>query len=254
MSGHSQAEIRSFIYGHNSSDQRSDNEPAAYDQDSFFSQHDNSLQQAENNDIAYTKTLPDVLLFKDLSGVRIIDTAESLGNIFGKKEILFRRGTESDQAQQVQALDKERNLRILSPELACSEFEKVANIVYSKNRRTVPAILKESDSKRILCCSSFIEKLPLLRIVTKCPVIVETSDGNTKVITRYDPDTGIYAMGEKPEDVDLKDAIAILLSSIEEFHFKSPADKSRAAASVITPAIIMGGIEDFRRKPSWKRF
>jgi hypothetical protein len=248
MNGYSPKDFCDFIDAPVMSNKLPDKVPAEDGNESFFSESiysDSDCRTGSDNRTSNIK-LPEVLLFKDLSGVRIIDTAESLGNIFGKKEILFRRGTGNDQAQQVQAMDKERNLKILSPELACSEFEKVANLVYYKNRRTVPAILKESDSKRILCCSSFIEKLPLLRIVTKCPVIVEASDGNTKIITRYDPDTGIYAMGEKPEDVDIKDAIAILLSSIEEFHFKSSADKSRAVASIITPALIMGGIADFR--------
>jgi hypothetical protein len=49
-----------------------------------------------------------------------------------------------------------------------------------------------------------------------------------------------------PPDVSIDEAVEIILSSIAEFDFKSPADQSRAIASIITPALIMGGLVDFR--------
>lgn len=223
-------------------------QPTTYDGDRFFtgSTSCDLNQQIANQGCARGKILPEVLVFKDGTGVRIIDTAENLGKIYEKKEIFFRRQVGNGKAQEVQTLDNERNLKILAPELACSEFEKVASLTYYKKGKTIPAVLKESDSKRIICCSSFVDKLPPLKIITKCPVIVETPDGDTKIITRYDRHTGIFAAGERPVEMDVHDAIEILLSSIEEFSFQSPADQSRALASIITPALIMGGIGRFR--------
>ena len=203
-------------------------------------------RRIENNSYEREKILQEVLVFKAGSNVRITDTAESLGKICEKREIIFKRLAENGQAQQVQVLDKERNLKILSPALACSEFEKMAKLSYYKNHKTVPTVLKEADAKVILCCDSFIDRLPLIKIITKCPVIVDAANGGTKIINTYDPHTGIFAMGERPKDMDVNEAIEVILSSIEEFSFQSPADQSRAIASIITPALIMGGIGNFR--------
>lgn len=193
-----------------------------------------------------THVLPTVVLFKDGTGVKINDTAQCLGKIYSKTERLFSRITGSDKEQQIQILDKGRNLQIISPAKFCSEVETVANIITKKNDKVIPAILKESDAKRILSCENFSDRLPPLNIVTRCPVIVEMPNGKTKVITRYDRTHGIYAMGEKPLEVDIDHAREIILESIAEFDFKSPSDKARAVASFITPGLVMGDIANFR--------
>ncbi len=190
--------------------------------------------------------LPEVLLFKNGTGVTIVETAENFGKLYEEKEVLFRRISADGHEPQVQTVANDRSLRMLSAALACSEFEKVARITTYKNYKTVHAVLTENDTKRILCCPNFMNRLPPLRMFAKCPVIIEAANGGTRIINTYDRRTGIFAMGERPAEVDANEAIEIILSSIDEFHFKSPADKSRALASIITPAIIMGGIANFR--------
>lgn len=218
--------------------------------DSFFSQlayHDSGPRTASISCVPQT-TRPEVLLFKDGTGVTINDTAEHLGDSYANKETLFLRDTGggNSKASLIQILDKDRNLKIFTPEAACSEFEKVARICVLKKNEFIHAILKTADTARILSCDVFISKLPLIKIVTRCPVIIETSNGETKIINRYDRDSGIFGTGPMPPDVSIDEAVELILSSIEEFDFMSPADKSRAIANIITPALIMGGIENFR--------
>lgn len=189
---------------------------------------------------------PEVLVFKDGTDVTINDTSEQLGYIYKKKTTLFVRDMGDGKASQIQILDKDRNLKILSPEAACSEFEKVARICILKKHDFHHAVLKKSDTERILNCDAFSERLPLIRIVTRCPVIIQTSNGETKIISNYDRESGIYATGPMPPILSVDEATTLMLSSIEEFDFKSPADQSRAIASIITPALIMGGLVDIR--------
>jgi hypothetical protein len=98
----------------------------------------------------------------------------------------------------------------------------------------------------LLSSENFVDKIPPLKIIAKCPVIIQRPNGDIKIINSYDRESGIFAIGEKPKDMSVDEAVDILLSSIEEFLFNSPADKSRALASIITPALIMGGIVKFR--------
>lgn len=193
--------------------------------------------------------LPVVLLFKDGTDVRINDTARNLGAIYTNMLRLFRRaaGSEGGQRNQVQRLDSSRVLRLFSPDEACSEFESVAQIKNQHPQKgPIHAVFKEADAKRILGSEQFYNRLPLIRIVTKCPVIIELVDEATAVINDYHRESGIFAAGDQPATMDINVAIKTILSIIDEFDFKSPADKSRCIAAIITPALIMGGIGKFR--------
>jgi hypothetical protein len=250
MNGYSPKDFCDFIDAPVSSNEPPADIPTENGNDSFLSEstYCDSDRRTESNNLTSKHTLPEVLLFKDGTGVRITDTAEQLGDIYEKKEILFFRvtGNGNVSAHQIQILDKCRNLKILASEAACSEFEKVARISIFKKHKFIHAVFKKADADRILNCDIFINKLPPIKIITKCPVIVETADGDTKIINNYDRDSGIFAMGEKPQIINVDDAVEIILSSIDEFIFKSPADKSRAVASIITPALIMSGIGNIR--------
>jgi len=218
--------------------------PPALNADPNNKDHGRSHQ--DNMSSTNLNELPEIVLFRDGTGVSINDTACSLGEIYTSKEKLFRRISGESQSEQIQILDKNRNLKIVTPELACSEFETVAKIVVQKSEKRSHAILNESHAKRILPCSAFIDQLPPLRIVTRCPVIIELTDGELKIISNYDRSQGIYAMGDRPLDVCLDEAIEIILESIGEFYFNSPSDKSRAIASILTPALVIGGIGNIR--------
>lgn len=194
------------------------------------------------------KDLPEVILFRDGTGVTITDTCTHLGKIYSDKSKIFRRvsGHSNDKTQQLQIVDNDKNLKILSPECACSEFETEAQIITIKKNEKVHAVLKETDAKRILASPSFFSQLPPLRMVTRCPVIVQSANGQLKILNHYDRGSGIFASGTMPKDLNVDDAVSTILSSVDEFSFKSAADKSRALASIITPALIMGGIGNFR--------
>lgn len=193
--------------------------------------------------------LPVVLLFKDGTDITINNTAQGLGKIFMNKLLLFRRGIGNGggHRNQIQRLDTDRVLRYFSPDAACSTFETVAKIKHQHQQKgQIHAVIKETDAKRILGSEYFYNLLPTITIVTKCPVIIEMTDGATAIINDYDRETGIFASGDQPITMDVDDAVKIILSIIEEFDFKSPADKSRCIAAIITPALTMGRIGKFR--------
>ena len=77
-----------------------------------------------------------------------------------------------------------------------------------------------------------------------CPVLVEAQDGSLAVLGRgYHHELGglLILSGERPPEIPVKEAAASLTRLLEEFDFVTPADRSRALAAFITPALRIGG-------------
>jgi len=202
----------------------------------------NSIGRYAPSENRISDNLPEIYLFQDGSGIRISDTAAALGELYHNKQRLFRRP-----GGYVQYLDIEtQSLMILTPIRACSEFETVAIILIRKDGKNVQRILREADCKRLMESDAFVSQLPMIKLITKCPVIAIAAENETMIITQYDQDRGILASGKMPKAVDLEEAIRLLLMVIEEFAFQSSSDKSRCLASMITPALLMGEIGNIR--------
>jgi hypothetical protein len=87
------------------------------------------------------------------------------------------------------------------------------------------------------------ELLPPVASVLRCPVLIESGED---VIVRgqgYHPEHGglLILAGDEPPRLNLPEAIDSLKWLVEEFHFETPGDHSRALAGFITPALRMGG-------------
>jgi hypothetical protein len=87
--------------------------------------------------------------------------------------------------------------------------------------------------------------LPAIAAVHNCPIITEAERGEIEVISEgYHQTCGgrLVTGGRTPENVDLSVAVELLLDSVAEYDFASPADQSRAIACLITPALRFGGL------------
>jgi hypothetical protein len=88
------------------------------------------------------------------------------------------------------------------------------------------------------------ELLPRIRVVTRSAVIVRTPEGGARVLgPGYHPEAGgVLVTGSSvPEQVEAQTAVEKLRQLCRDFDFGSSGDESRAFASVITPALRIGG-------------
>ncbi|MBA3482964.1 MAG: hypothetical protein H0T51_14235 [Pirellulales bacterium] len=133
----------------------------------------------------------------------------------------------------------------MKPEQLASDMEHVARVVQFKIGKNgpeyAPAICKKATAELILAADAFKKRLPPLRILSRCPVLTER-DGQLIEVAGYDPDSGVLAYGSSPLQITLEGAQQALNEVLDGFLFASPADRSRALAGVITPALVMGGL------------
>ncbi len=124
-----------------------------------------------------------------------------------------------------------------------SEFETVVEFKKkSLKNDLVRAICPKTTAELIRYSDQFINSFPILKILSPSPVLVERPNGNLEIITGYDPDSGILAAGDQPEIMDLQSAINIIESLLRDFRYTTKADKSRAVAALISPALIFGAL------------
>ena len=92
-----------------------------------------------------------------------------------------------------------------------------------------------------MASQAFTDALPPLTVMSRCPVLIERG-GELVVVSGYDERSGILARGPAPEEMSFGDAVLALHRLLADFKFASRADKSRALAAMISPAMIMGGL------------
>ncbi|MEZ6101708.1 MAG: hypothetical protein R3E01_22470 [Pirellulaceae bacterium] len=170
---------------------------------------------------------------------RITDAAGLLGALLAKGGMHYRRG------QTVVMLDPDSNdglvLVPVKPATLCSEIEEVASIVRKTGDETEPAICSEGTAKLILASNAFARKMPRIRSISNCPLLVGPQ-GKLRLVIGFDADTGILTQGESPEDVPLDVAVQLLLDVVADFRFTTPSDKSRAVAALVTPALALSSL------------
>src|SRR5204862_4373246 len=84
--------------------------------------------------------------------------------------------------------------------------------------------------------------LPKLNGIVHCPMLIEKDGRLIEVSQGYNADTGLYVTSAQPPDnVDLEFAVGLLARILDGFDFVTLGDRSRAIASLITPALKLGG-------------
>ena len=147
----------------------------------------------------------------------------------------------------------EHRLEVLTKERAVSELERIARRtghriarleidgdVHRWRSRTMPL-----GSMETLLQTEAARKLPPIRQLVSCPVLVEKAGGGCEVLGKgyHGHGGGTYVTaGAAPQEVPIHEAIQALLDLHKDFAFVTESDKARTIAAMLCPALKMGGI------------
>jgi hypothetical protein len=177
--------------------------------------------------------------------VTISECAQKLFAIIAPTKSLFVRGgavvilTERD--------DGMLALEILRPAAARSFFEKHARLFAWRTGVDSKLVLKPTRcahdmADALLQTEEARTLLPRVAGLINCPFLRPVDGQAVASGTGYDAHTRLFVSGgSPPEDVDLKTAVSSLLDLHSEYDFQSESDKSRAIASLLSPALKFGG-------------
>jgi hypothetical protein len=175
----------------------------------------------------------------------ISESGRTLGTLLAKTERFFIRG-----GAVVKLLKESDGLPVLcdvKPATLASDFESVAYLckVDGVKKDGTPSLKSttcpEQTAKIISVSAAFREIMPPITVLTRCPVLIERA-GSLIQVAGYDRESGIYAAGRPAEPMAVEDARRLLCEILEGFKFATPADRARALAAMITPALVFGGL------------
>jgi len=178
------------------------------------------------------------------NGTEIIDTGRELGQLLAAAGHYTRGGKF--------ARINGRTIELPDVAQCRSIFESVARLgVYTKaddgTRKLEPRRCSKDNAEAVVKCDQFRNALPPINAVAHCPIL----DDAGEVVTGYHEPSGVYAFGDKPNDVPLDEARKILLGMLADFAFVTEHDHARAMACVLTPALAYSGLlGDAQRTPA----
>ena len=138
------------------------------------------------------------------------------------------------------------NVEVLEAVAAQSRFEKYVQFEKLKSIRDVftyePTTINKATAEQYLASAEAKKYLPSFSGLLACPLMIERDGQLHALQTGYDAITGYYVTtGRGVEEPPLEDAVDFLTSILNEFDFATQGDRSRAIASLITPALKLGG-------------
>jgi len=175
--------------------------------------------------------------------VTITESAEALFTAIGPRKQLFYRG-----GVVVELINEGEGftVQVLDAVAAQSRFEKYVR--FYKNAKVgnlnmpTPTTISETTAKQYLKSEACRNLLPKLNGVLHCPLLVEKEGRLHGVEQGYDEITGFFvATAQRPETIELQQAVELLTGMVNDFDFVTPGDRSRAIASLLTPALKLGG-------------
>lgn len=172
----------------------------------------------------------------------ISKSAEHLFKAIAPTKELFNRG--GVMAEIVED-ENGHSLQIVDAVAAQSRFENHVEFVKiaGKEKLEVPTVITEAMAKQYLKSEAFRKLLPKINGILQCPMLVEQCGRLHLVNNGYDEVTGYLVINARPvKEMALKQAEDALEQLIENFDFVTPGDRSRALASIITPALKLGGL------------
>jgi hypothetical protein len=185
--------------------------------------------------------LPEVLL--PGGATTILSVGQRLGQLLSQTDKHFSRGGVTATIGR----DKDRSpiLEPLRSSTLASVFETVAQLMrYAKKDGTIVSemtICSEQEAKLIQHSTSFQLALPPIHLLSPCPVLVE-QDGTLVQISGYNRKSGILSFGESAIEMPLEEAVNLLSDMLSDFRFATSADRARALAAIITPAMVFGNL------------
>lgn len=188
------------------------------------------------------KKLPSVHL--PYENVRICDTAKNLGMLMGKSLKIFNwGGVVVEINRQVTGYN---SLQPIEPVRFRSEIEHYADLkrwkVIDGTRESMPVRCSKDIAEALLMARDFSSQLPAIKTIACCPVLVSRPNGRLVQVCGYDHQSGILADGVAVPLCALDQARELLTGLLDDFKFASEGDKSRALASMLTPAFVLSGL------------
>lgn len=181
--------------------------------------------------------------------LQLHESARRAFEILAKSETLFLRGRRV--CELIEGEDGSLRLSIVNEQAFRSRIEKHAKVMAFRagphgKQLLTPNARCSLDTSRAWLESDARTLLPPIVAIHNCPMLIEDG-GHTHILGRgYHNKLGglLVTGGEMPRQMELPEAKAVLLSIIEEFDFATEADKSRAIASLLTPALKFSGALD----------
>ena len=175
----------------------------------------------------------------------ITDTGRALGRLLDATERYFIRG--GSVAKLACDSDGLPRLDEVKPAALASDFETVAHLckvegVGEDGQPQLKATTCSHQTATLIAASAaFREALPPIHVLTRCPVLIERA-GSLIQVSGYDRASGIFAAGNLSEPMLVEAARNLLSEMLEGFRFATPADRARALAALVTPALVFGGL------------
>ena len=198
-------------------------------------------QAAAPSVTAETNGKPAVLLPHGAQSIS--DTGHTLGELLARTQRFFIRG--GAVAKLSQDKDGLPLLDEVKPASLASDFESVARLLKIEKVDGQPtpvrATCAEQTAKVIAASAAFREAMPPIVVLTRCPVQIERAGGLVEVCG-YDRASGILAAGRPVERMDVAEARRLLCEVLDGFRFATSADRARALAAMVTPALVFGDL------------
>ena len=106
-----------------------------------------------------------------------------------------------------------------------------------------PTTISKAQAEVYLNSEQCRDLLPRLNGILRCPLLVEKDGRLRSLANGYDDETGYFVdSAQEPEEMDLEQATGFLDGLLDGFEFVSPGDRSRAIASMLTPALKLSGL------------
>ncbi len=175
--------------------------------------------------------------------VTISECARNLFKRIAKSKKAFSRG---GAPSRLVPDDHGVRIEVIADQQFRSDIEKLGPVMVWRsldgNDVLKPAICSADVAKALLCSSEARECLPQLRGIANAPILYRGSSGIKLLGRGLHEEAGLLITGGNVvENVPLPEALDLLNQLLAGFSFLTPADKARALAMLITPALRVGG-------------
>ena len=174
------------------------------------------------------------------------DSAEQLYEILKTTQKYFLRGRV---VCEVASSDHGPVLEPVTPTRASATWEKNTRFgfrAFKDGETKITLTLLSEQHAKLFLAADERSVLPSVESVVTCPILYRDVTGSLQVHNDgYQPHTRIFVANPRKTsvpNVPLAEAIATIKELVSEFQFESPAHRSRAIMSFITPALVFSGL------------
>lgn len=177
------------------------------------------------------------------SHVKLTDAASRLGDALAEcGELFSRNGTVVYVRDGATIPVEAHDLAAVADRHASLVLRKETKGKNGPKEQLVQTTATPGQCQDYLAAREFRDRLPQLRLISKCPVLVDDGKGGLRTVGGYDRNSGVLVTGGAADAVPLEEAKRLIEGVLEDFDFATPSDRSRAIAAMLTPAMVMGGL------------